>query len=332
VPLERLMLPAALAGPTDDLGAVKRWLAGYADKPGTARSYRKEAERFLLWCTVVRKKPLASAAAEDFQAYGEFLQALPTDWIHPAPVDRTDDRWRPFRGVPAAASRRQALVIVRTMFDGLHAAGHLLGNPFRSGRCEMPPARSRTGASRAFSQDEWQHVRACLGARAPSPGRRRLESLLALMTSVPLRPDDLAGARWADLTQIGDPENSPAWRLASATRRFTMADHLVEHLRHHASDVCPTRDGMPVAEGALVRTLRASVPQWILRDGRVVAKSMTASAGEPLSVAGIHASLKRFFASVAATASEAGLDARRFEAASSLWLRPRLGTTRDGGN
>ena len=37
---------------TDDRSAVLAWLARYADSPATLASYRKEADRLLLWCTL----------------------------------------------------------------------------------------------------------------------------------------------------------------------------------------------------------------------------------------------------------------------------------------
>ena len=69
VPLEQLALPASLNGvegvfrshmanaleASDDLQAITRWLSRYDERPSTARSYRKEIERFVLWCTTVAR-------------------------------------------------------------------------------------------------------------------------------------------------------------------------------------------------------------------------------------------------------------------------------------
>ena len=46
-------------------------------KPSTQRSYRKEVERFMLWCAQDLKKPLFSVNALDCQRYREFLQKVP---------------------------------------------------------------------------------------------------------------------------------------------------------------------------------------------------------------------------------------------------------------
>jgi hypothetical protein len=47
-------------GAKNDLEAVDLCLSRYAEKPSTQRSYRKEAERFLLWYAQELKKPLAA--------------------------------------------------------------------------------------------------------------------------------------------------------------------------------------------------------------------------------------------------------------------------------
>lgn len=89
VPLEEFLLPAELDGSNgtnrgersllaaaDDLKAVKAWLS--LAKPGshTYRSYRKEAERFLLWCIMEKRKPLSSVTIEDCRDYRDFLWYL----------------------------------------------------------------------------------------------------------------------------------------------------------------------------------------------------------------------------------------------------------------
>ena len=146
VPLEQLALPPTLLGVDgvfrshmanaleagDDLQAIVRWLSRYAERPATARSYRKEIERFVLWCTTVQRKAVSSVSALDCQAYRGFLTAVPAHWVHPVPVARTVPDWRPFRGQLGPASQKQALVIVQTMFEGLRDAGYLVSKPMRA--------------------------------------------------------------------------------------------------------------------------------------------------------------------------------------------------------
>ena len=72
-PLEGLVLPLHLSGErgrnraqglpqvaaNDDRSAVLAWLARYKDSPATLASYRKEAERLLLWCVHQHGKALS---------------------------------------------------------------------------------------------------------------------------------------------------------------------------------------------------------------------------------------------------------------------------------
>jgi integrase len=72
----------------------------------------------------------------------------------------------------------------------------------------------------------------------------------------------------------------------------------------------------------LIRTLHASVAQWGRGEGGALqAISLSEHPGSALSASGIYAVLKRFFTQAAKTAAEAGLDPRRFERASTHWLR-----------
>jgi hypothetical protein len=84
-PLEGLVLPficpesVAAIGPracqvaaNDDRSAVLAWLARYKDSPATLASYRKEAERLLLWCVHQHGKALSDLTHEDFLAYESF--------------------------------------------------------------------------------------------------------------------------------------------------------------------------------------------------------------------------------------------------------------------
>jgi hypothetical protein len=61
----------------------------------TQRSYRKEAERFLLWAIWIRRKPLSSMTTEDCVAYRDFLADVPDDWCAPRSRERWTPSWKP---------------------------------------------------------------------------------------------------------------------------------------------------------------------------------------------------------------------------------------------
>ena len=168
LPIDALTVPAALDGrtgtnrsssahpqiaATNDLDAVRAWLARFVDTPTTFQNYRKEAERLLLWAVIACGKPLSSLTHEDLVVYRQFLLA-------PAPAElwcanggrkhpRDDPRWRPFYGPLSAASQRQALVILNVMFSWLVQAGYLAGNPLALSRQRQRRPTARHAPSRA---------------------------------------------------------------------------------------------------------------------------------------------------------------------------------------
>jgi len=153
-------------GVATDWEAIRNWLKDTAGSPETKRSYRKEIERLLLWCSCVALKPLSDLTRADYEAYAQFL-ANPTPreaWCGPTvarhlprkrmmamsgktkytPEQRraldlqlvADDRdplpnplWRPFVSGLSEAGIRRALLILRGLNDYLVRAGFLDGNP-----------------------------------------------------------------------------------------------------------------------------------------------------------------------------------------------------------
>lgn len=96
---------------TDDRSAVLAWLARYADSPATLASYRKEAERLLLWCTQQHGVALSDLTHEDLLVYQRFLtDPQPAEhWVmEPGQKPARDSiRWRPFAGPLGPSSQRQ---------------------------------------------------------------------------------------------------------------------------------------------------------------------------------------------------------------------------------
>jgi site-specific recombinase XerD len=315
-------------GAKNDLQAVNAWLSRYQEKAATQRSYRKEIERFLLWCAQELKKPLSSVNAPDCQQYRQFLQAVPTSWITPDPVQRTDPRWRAFRGQPSAASQKQALVILQTMFGGLVDAGYLVANPMRAlmKSFDLPP--SKMDIRRSFTEAEWAHVLGCLAAIPPGPERLRLRCLLELLVSSGIRLEELAKARHKDLRLEVLPDLPETWVLTvtgkrNKTREVPLNADIVQLLAQHGAQFLEDdkqaidQDNLP-----LIRTLHVSVPRWGRgEEGGLQLASIAAQTGSALSASGVYAALKVFFKSTAKSAAMAGLDARRFEKASTHWLR-----------
>jgi site-specific recombinase XerD len=315
-------------GAKNDLEAVNTWLSRYQEKPSTQRSYRKETERFLLWCAQELKKPLSSVTSPDCQKYRDFLKAVPSTWMERRPMKRTDPGWRAFRSQPSAASQKQALVILQTLFGGLVDAGYLVANPMRSlmKSFDLPP--SKMDIRRSFTEAEWAHVLTAVDAQTIGPARLRLKCILELLVTSGIRLDELAKARHKDLRIESLPDLPETWILTvtgkrNKTREVPLNPDVVRLLALHGGEFVDEDKGTSDKDNLpLIRTLGASVPQWKRGDGgELVVSARSEKAGSALSAPGIYAVLKRFFRQAAKSAAAAGLDAQRFEKASTHWMR-----------
>jgi site-specific recombinase XerD len=314
-------------GAANDLEAVNAWLAFYQDKPSTQRSYRKEVERFMLWCAQDLKKPLSSVTSTDCLQYRAFLQQVPGTWIYAAPVARTDPRWRAFRGQPGASSQKQALVILQTMFGALCDAGYLVANPMKALMKGFNLPTSKVDIRRSFTEAEWSHVLQCLDTLPDGPERIRIKCILELLVTSGIRLEELAKARHGHLRVETLADLPSTWILTvtgkrNKTREVPLNDEVVKLLATHGKEFMEEdRDCMDESQLPLIRTLHAPVAQWERVGEGMVATQKETSAGSPLSASGIYGVLKRFFANAAKTAAEAGLDPKRFEMASTHWMR-----------
>ena len=118
-----------LVSARNDLEAVQAYLYKFRGQDKTLRAYRKELERFLLWCVVDRRKALSSTLTDDCESYKDFLAQIPPNWIGTwAP--RHSERWKPFVGQLAHISQRYAVQVVRSCFEWLVKVRYLGGNPW----------------------------------------------------------------------------------------------------------------------------------------------------------------------------------------------------------
>lgn len=113
----------------NDLEAVQAYLYRFRGKDKTLRSYRKELERFLLWCVCKRRIALSSVLTEECEAYKDFLAKPDDDWTGPK-LPRKSPRWRPFEGPLSPESQRYAVQVLRSFFEWLIRVRYLGGNPW----------------------------------------------------------------------------------------------------------------------------------------------------------------------------------------------------------
>lgn len=237
VPLERFAAPADLDGSrgsnraaaarnklsaTHDHDAVQAWLRLRVPGTHTWRAYRKEAERFLLWAVVQRRKPLSSLDSDDCVAYRDFLAQPGPEWTGPRHTQRWSETWRPFEGPLSARSQAVALTIVRSLCEWLVRRHYLDSNPW-DGVPQRPQA-PQLPQLRALSQAQWAQVQRWLEdqAQAPGPATARLRFLLRFAYLTGLRLSELASARLGDLrceAPDDDEDAGPAWSLMVLGKR-----------------------------------------------------------------------------------------------------------------
>lgn len=230
VPLESLLLPEELSGvdgrnrgnsttlaANNDLAAINAWLANFVDHAHTIRSYRKEAERFLLWSLFEVGKPISSLSTEDCQGYQRFLgdvgkavdpwpwRTQESQWVgRKAP--RWSLAWRPFAGPLAAPSRALSVSVVKALLEWLTEQNYLRANPWRGIK---PPADAtpKIRANHSLTIEQWQAVMAMCDKMERSEAYYRLRFILLCGYWTGFRLSELAAMTISD----GD---SPGFRRA----------------------------------------------------------------------------------------------------------------------
>jgi site-specific recombinase XerD len=145
---------------TNDLQAIQSWLAEFENAPQTLRSYRKEAERLLLWSLIEKQKPFSSLTRDDLRDYQQFLSNPEprSRWCGPR-KPRQDINWRPFQAPLSGQSVAQAITVMNALFSYLVEAGYLSGNPLGLMRRKAHYALDKTKVTERFlEQDLWQAV------------------------------------------------------------------------------------------------------------------------------------------------------------------------------
>jgi integrase/recombinase XerD len=234
-PLERVALPARIDGSagsnratgrraqiaaTNDIDAIKVWLARFLDKQTTFDTYRKEAERLLLWSTLQLGKPLSSMTHEDWLLYQAFLlDPQPRQrWVAAAgrKFPRAHPDWRPFAGPLSAASQRQSAVILNSLFSWLVNAGYLAGNPLSLSRERK--RRTAPRVTRYLDEDIWPQVKATVDALPRDTARARehharLRWLISLFYLCALRISEVTSTRMGGFFARRDKGGEQRWWL-----------------------------------------------------------------------------------------------------------------------
>lgn len=230
-------------GARNDLEAIQAYLYKFRGHDKTLRAYRKELERFLLWCTGERGIALSSVLHNDCEAYKDFLALLPDAWIAPKSPRRAG-KWRPFSAVfnpetlryeshLTIESQRYATQVLRTFFEWLVNVRYLGGNPWRTvADPDVPKREYAIDIDKALPSQFWEQIaqtgglldRVCGDSGEPDPlppplmapvlyqarehGARRAQYRLARAAILLL---GYSGLRREEASQVTRNYLRPAW-------------------------------------------------------------------------------------------------------------------------
>lgn len=213
----------ALIHANNDLDAVRAWLAQYLPSPNTFNSYRKEAERLLLWMQYQGISCLAQLKQDDFLLYRNFLAAPhPAEqWIMPRGrrLSRRHPQWRPFAGPLSKSSIQQSLTILNSLMQWLVAARYLNANPLSLLRQPWGQQTSTQGTvKRYIPQHLWQQILITIDQLPRDTSRKkdeyhRFRWLFSLFYATGLRVSELCTHTMGDFRNDFDAAGRPQWWL-----------------------------------------------------------------------------------------------------------------------
>ena len=303
-PLELMLVPPHLDGTVglfrssglnqygarNDLQVIRIWLKSYlnAGKLATFDAYRREIERFYLWCLNEAVIPLSSVSLSHAQAYQAFLKAIPAKYITTERVTREDLRWRPFRGQLDAKSQRYAIGVISHFFSDAVMNGYLSGNPFTLVKAEAVLSRDMD-TSRSLNQEDLRWLRQALDDHlastppAPDTGfdlegalRRRLNLIFHIGLSTGLRRSEITSSTVSSLAPasyngiptedewmlevIGKGKKIRTIPIGEALRQMILAHHEdVRRMLHEVGDSAAARLAEFEKRPPLICALRAPV-------------------------------------------------------------------------
>lgn len=201
---------ASLLAANSDADAVQAWLTARANSGATAKSYRREATRLLLWLQhACAGATLAKMRIEDCNAYLAFLQNIPASWISRRSAAPGQAGWAPFRGQLSHDSQQQAIVIVASLFTWLQSAQYLQGNPWVLVNKKTGDDKQKNVLdSKALSESASAAILQFIDQQAPSPASARIRFIVVFLSAVGLRSSELLSAK------LGQIQHEPeGWML-----------------------------------------------------------------------------------------------------------------------
>ena len=198
-----------------DVAAVKVWVEQFKDTSTTQRTYQKEAERLLLWCTFEQGMALGELKTEHFEEYFAFLQNPPSHWLgskQELREERYSLKWRPLVAPLKKASLLFAVRVISCLMNYLVGAKYLKSNPiklikkYRERTIDLEEQKYKVWA-RMLEIDEWKAVQEVLqhlpeGTSKEQRYKTRTQLLFGLLYLLGLRIHEVANAVWGSFRKL----------------------------------------------------------------------------------------------------------------------------------
>ena len=317
----------------NDWEAIEAWLAARAENANTNAQYKKEAERFLLWCTMERGKALSSITVEDAALFTQWLEELgrtedalwkkhwrlaQSRWIGPKNAPRLSEHWRPYNGALSVNSRKTALTVVRLLFNFLVKTRYLQLNPFDAVSTKVRLLRGestpREFADRSLTESQWSAVLAYLNTLPESLEKSRMRVILSLGKGLGMRAAEMIHAQtgWINARRIGNEEITVIEIVGKGdkVRRLPLSEETAQCVNRYLA-----RRGLP-------KFFQCPKETYLL------ASRKRGSVGHAISRSGLYRTLTDFFEAAARFVEEKNAaDAAKLRASSTHWLRHTFATT-----
>lgn len=292
---KRCLIPA-----THDIQAIECWLSEYQKSAATARNYRKEAERLLLWSLMERRKPLSSLMAEDLLLYSQFLEnPQPAErWCGPKLArkgKRWSPGWRPFVGPLSQSAKVAALKNIASLFKYLTENYYLAHNPMQPVKRQLKSTyrlqeEKRRVNKRIIDLDEWFAIQDVLEAlpqesQEESWEKVRLTFLIALGYFGALRNHELETNTMSCFRKLRDWQTGKdLWWMhvvgkGNKLREVPVNDYLLEALFNYRSFLKLPQEPQPEETEPLLKSLHTDKGIGARRVNQLI-KQLTVKAAE----------------------------------------------------
>ncbi len=254
--------------PKQDYEITRQFLLEYKGSADTFNSYRRELERLLQWCMLVRKATLEQLKREDILAFVDFCAHPPSHWIGlnntvPRFIDKNGLRqansdWRPFIVRVPKSQQREAKVshfslsnnamkalfrVLSSFFRYLFEEDFISANPVAKIRQKSRYIKKTTDArlNRTLSVTQWNYViRAAetMAIHKPELHERTLFIMSALYAMY-LRVSELTDTtRWSPLMNHFHKDSSLNWWFKTVgkgnkEREITVSDDMLKSLKRY---------------------------------------------------------------------------------------------------